>query len=153
MLSKYAVVATAFFALSTAPLAVQAADVDYDAQIAEYIGDADVEKLMKDGKKAYRKCKACHELAKDKNKVGPHQVGIFGRPAGVVEGFKYSDVLKESGWVWDVATMEKWISDKSSNVLKGTKMNFAGLKKEKDVKAVIYYMYKEGGVWDGAGTN
>ena len=62
---------------------------------------ADAEK----GKKVFNKCKACHFADKDKNKVGPHLIGIFGRPAASLEGFKYSDSLKESGIVWDEKTI------------------------------------------------
>lgn len=131
--------------------AATAADADIEAQIAALTEGEDLAKLEKSGAKVYRKCKACHEVSSEKNKVGPHQVAVIGRPAGVVEGFKYSKAMAESGLVWDVATLTDYLAA-PKKYLKGTKMNFAGLKKEKDVKAVIYYLYKEGGVYE-AGTN
>ena len=42
------------------------------------------------GKKVFKKCKACHYAAKEKNKTGPHLVNLTGREAGSIEGFKYS---------------------------------------------------------------
>ena len=54
-------------------------------------GDADK------GAKVFRKCKACHVADEEKNRVGPHLVGISGRAAGAVDGFKYSDALSGSG--------------------------------------------------------
>ena len=96
---------------------------------------ADAEK----GKKVFNKCKACHFADKDKNKVGPHLVGIFGRPAGSLEGFKYSDSLKESGIVWDEASMDEYITDPKAMVPNG-KMAFVGLKKEEDRADVIAYL-------------
>ena len=45
----------------------------------------------------FNKCKACHSVDEPKNKVGPNLVGVFGRPAGTVEGFKYSEAMKGFG--------------------------------------------------------
>jgi len=99
------------------------------------LAEGDAEK----GKKVFNKCKACHFADKDKNKVGPHLVGIFGRPAGSLEGFKYSDSLKESGIVWDEASMDEYITDPKAMVPNG-KMAFVGLKKEEDRANVIAYL-------------
>lgn len=146
MFNKLAAAAIAL-GLAATPLVANAQDVDYEAQIQELVGDADLAKLEKDGAKVYRKCKACHEVSSDKNKVGPHQVGIIGRPAGVVDGFKYSDAMANSGLVWDVATLQEYLKN-PKGFLKGTKMAFAGLKKDKDLTSVIYHLYKEGGVYE-----
>jgi len=66
------------------------------------------------GEKVFKKCKACHVVDSDKNKTGPHLVNIMGRQAGSVEGFtKYSKAIKESGIVWDEATLDGfWKSQK-----------------------------------------
>ena len=62
---------------------------------------------IKAGEKVFKKCKACHVVDKEKNRTGPHLVGIIGRPAASVESYKkYSKALKESGFVWDVATLD-----------------------------------------------
>ena len=46
------------------------------------------------GQKVFNKCKACHEVAEPKNKVGPSLKGLFGRSAGSLEGFAYSEGMK-----------------------------------------------------------
>lgn len=93
------------------------------------------------GEKVFKKCKACHAVGEGaKNKVGPALNGIVGRAAASAEGFKYSKPLQDSGWTWDEATLDKWLSDRTTNVLKGTKMIFAGLKKDDQRADVIAYL-------------
>jgi len=91
------------------------------------------------GKKVFRKCKACHDAQKEKNKVGPHLVGIFGRDAGMVEGFKYSDAMMDSGITWDETTLMEYIADPKAYV-PGNKMAFVGLKKEQQRMDVTAYL-------------
>jgi cytochrome c2 len=73
-----------------------------------------------------------------KNKVGPSLAGIVGRPAGQVEGFKYSAVMAESEVVWDEANLDAFLA-KPKDFMKGTKMSFPGLKKEEDRANVIAF--------------
>lgn len=101
-------------------------------------GDADA------GKKVFNKCKACHTLEEGKNKVGPSLHGVIGRPAGSIEGFKYSSAMKESGLTWDEATLAKFLTKPKALVAK-TKMTFPGLKKEDDIENVIAYLKANGG--------
>jgi cytochrome c len=96
-------------------------------------GDADA------GEKVFNKCKACHVADEPQNRVGPHLVGIFGRPAGSVEGFKYSDAMKESGVTWDEATIAEYIAD-PRGYIKGNRMAFVGLKDEEDIANLIAYL-------------
>ena len=91
------------------------------------------------GEKVFKKCKACHYVDREKNKSGPHLVNIVGRAAGAVEGFKYSKAMAGSGLVWDEATLTGFLA-KPKKYLKGTKMSFAGLKKESDIASVIAYL-------------
>ena len=91
------------------------------------------------GEKVFKKCKACHYVDREKNKSGPHLVDIVDRSAGAVEGFKYSKAMAESGLVWDEATLAGFLA-KPKKYLKGTKMSFAGLKKESDIANVIAYL-------------
>lgn len=101
------------------------------------------EELVKKGKKTFKKCKSCHQVGEGaKNKAGPILTGILGAPAGAVEGFKYSKALKaaaEGGLVWDEANLAAFLT-KPKKFLKGTKMSFAGLKKEKDILAITEYL-------------
>ena len=91
------------------------------------------------GKKVFKKCKACHYAAKVKNKTGPHLVNLIGREAGTVEGYKYSKAMKSSGIVWDEDTLTAYLRA-PKKYLKGTKMAFAGLRKDADIANVIAYL-------------
>lgn len=101
------------------------------------------EELLKRGKRVFVLCRSCHTLEEDgRNKVGPNLHGMFGSNAGVKEGFRYSDVVKESGIVWSAETLEEWLV-KPKDFLPGNKMAFAGVRKESDRKALITYLQAE----------
>ena len=94
------------------------------------------------GKQVFNKCRACHDAEAEKNKVGPHLVGVVGRPAASVEGFAYSANMKElaaAGLVWDEAKLAEYLANPKVLVPKG-KMAFPGLKKEEEIANVIAYL-------------
>ncbi|ATG39279.1 c-type cytochrome [Phaeobacter piscinae] len=99
--------------------------------------------LVAKGEKTFRKCKSCHQIgAGAKSKTGPILNGIIGAPAAHVEGFRYSKAMKaaaEGGLVWDEAELAAFLA-KPKKYMKGTKMSFAGLKKDADIEAVIAYL-------------
>lgn len=95
------------------------------------------------GEKVFAKCKACHVIDKPTNRVGPSLQGVVGRQAGHVDGFKYSDAMKDSGLTWDDATLDQYLADPKGFVPKN-KMAFAGLKDEKDRQNVIAYLKQAG---------
>ena len=100
--------------------------------------------LVKAGEKVFKKCKACHAIGdKAKHKIGPHLNGLFGRIAGTADGFrKYSKDMQKAGadgLVWNEETLTAFLA-KPRSMIKRTRMAFAGLKKEDDLKAVIAYM-------------
>ena len=99
--------------------------------------------LIKAGEKVYKKCKACHQIGEGaKNRSGPILTGIVGRPAGTIDGFKYSKALKtmaEDGLVWDEAALQEFLA-KPKKFMKGTKMSFAGLKKDEELAAITAYL-------------
>ena len=67
------------------------------------------------GQEAFEKrCSGCHAL--DSAKEGPPLRGVFGRQAGKVEGFRYSDGLKSSQFKWDAPALDKWLTDPESVV-------------------------------------
>ena len=103
------------------------------------IGEMSVE----DGKKVAKKCIACHSFDEGgKNKVGPPLWGILNRAAGTADKFKYSDAMKafgENGSTWDYAALDAYLANPKGTI-PGTKMSFAGLKKEKDRAAILAYL-------------
>jgi cytochrome c2 len=99
--------------------------------------------LAKAGEKVFKKCKSCHQIGDGaKNKSGPVLNGIFDNTAGVVDGFKYSKVMRkagEDGLVWSETELATFLA-KPKKYMKGTKMSFAGLKKEKDQLAIVEFL-------------
>lgn len=99
--------------------------------------------LIKAGEKVFKKCKSCHQIGEGaKNRSGPILTGMVGKPAGTVDGFKYSKALKkmaEAGLVWDEANLTEFLA-KPKKFMKGTKMSFSGLKKEGDLAAIVAYI-------------
>lgn len=97
----------------------------------------------KKGEKIFRKCKACHAVGEDaKNKVGPILTGIVGKQAGQNPDFKYSKGMieaAEGGLTWDAEALATFLT-KPKDLVKGTKMSFAGLRKEKDIENIIAYL-------------
>jgi cytochrome c len=74
-----------------------------------------------------------------KNAVGPVLNGLFGRPAGSVEGYNYSPANKNSGLTWDEAVFREYIKDPRAKI-PGTKMVYAGLKDEQRITDLIAYL-------------
>jgi cytochrome c len=95
------------------------------------------------GATVFKRCAACHVVDKEQNRVGPHLVGIVGRHAGAVDGFKYSDAMKDSGLTWDEDTLDKYLAD-PKGFIPGNKMAFPGLKKEDEREDVIAYLANSG---------
>ncbi len=91
------------------------------------------------GKKVFNKCKICHSLKKGKKKIGPSLFGVIGREAGTVAKFKFSKAMKKSGVVWDDKSLDAFLA-KPKKFIPGTKMRFAGIKKQKDRDNLIAYL-------------
>jgi cytochrome c2 len=98
-----------------------------------------------EGEKVFKKCATCHMVGEDaKVKTGPVLNAIFGRTAGTNEeyGKKYSKAMVEAGaggLVWNEETMTTYLR-KPKDMIKGTKMAFAGLPKDEDLANVIAYL-------------
>lgn len=104
--------------------------------------------LIAAGEKAFKKCQACHKIGDGaKNGTGPHLNALFGRTIGGMDGYKYSNVFQsaaEEGRVWDEESLAAFLA-KPKDYFKGTKMSFAGLKREEDIEAVIAFIREAGG--------
>ena len=93
-----------------------------------------------EGAKVFKQCLACHSIAEGgKNKIGPALWGVLGRQAGSLPDYKYSKAMAAHGKKWSFEEMDGFLL-KPKNWIKGTKMSYDGLKKEKDRAAVILYM-------------
>lgn len=128
---KARLIATAGFLALTAT-AGMAADDAY-----EIVGDA------AKGERVFRKCMACHAVGEDaKNKVGPALNGVLGRTAGTYGDFAFSAAMKEKGaegLVWTPETLATFL-EKPKELVDGTKMSFAGLRKPEERDDVIAYL-------------
>lgn len=93
------------------------------------------------GAKAFKVCSACHIATEAKNKVGPTLQGVVGRPVASIADYKYSPAMTEfgQGKVWDDALLTDYLKAPKA-LVKGTKMAFAGLKKDEDIANVIAYL-------------
>ena len=95
------------------------------------------------GAKVFKKCVSCHMIGdKAKNRVGPHLNNIIGREIAVLEDYRYSKAMiayAEKEPVWSEAVLDAYLANPRKAV-KGTRMSFAGLRKEKDRHNVIEYM-------------
>lgn len=123
---------TPVFSAAAAPEATEVAET---AAVDPALFDA--------GKKVFRKCASCHAIGEGaRNKSGPELNNILDRPIGSIDGFKYSNVLKDAGsagQVWDVETLSAFLANPRQS-MRGTKMAFSGLKKESDIAAMLAYL-------------
>ena len=96
------------------------------------------------GKQIFNKCMVCHSIQAGVNKIGPSLHGVVGRKAGTLAGYDYTDAMKNSGFTWDEATLNKYLTN-PRKVVPGTRMIFVGLPKEPDRLDVIAYLKQAGG--------
>ncbi len=92
------------------------------------------------GEKVFKKCAACHSIVKGgKNNIGPALYNVVNRKIGSVSDYKYSKALSEYGKEWTFEELNGYLI-KPAKWIKGTKMAFAGLRKEIDRASVILYL-------------
>jgi len=115
------------------------------SQTTEIVEKIDIASVMAlgditNGEKIFKKCAACHSINKGgKNKIGPALYNVVGRVVGGVDDYKYSKALASYGKEWTFEELNGFLT-KPSSYLKGTKMSYAGLRKEKDRASVIKYL-------------
>ena len=119
---------------NTTESSTKASEEKIDIAAIMAMGDAD------SGKIVFKKCAACHSIEKGgKNKIGPALYNVVGRKVGGVDDYKYSKALAEYEKAWTFEELNGFLL-KPSKWIKGTKMAYAGLRKEKDRASVIKYL-------------
>ena len=92
------------------------------------------------GEKVFKKCAACHSIVKGgKNNIGPALYNVVGRKTGAITDYKYSKALASYDKEWTFEELNGYLI-RPAKWIKGTKMAFAGLRKEKDRASVIKYL-------------
>lgn len=129
--------------------------VELDIETAETKGDeepvqreiVDIAALLSTGdlahgEKVFKKCSACHSIKSGGgNKIGPALYNVVGRKVGILDDYKYSKALAEYEKNWSFEELNGFLL-KPKDWIKGTKMAYAGLRKEKDRASVILYLNK-----------
>ena len=119
------------------------------SEATEVVEEIDIVAIMAlgdatSGEKIFKKCAACHSINEGgKNKIGPALYNVVGRAVGGVDDYKYSKALASYGKDWTFEELNGFLQ-KPASYIKGTKMSYAGLRKEKDRASVIKYLNKNG---------
>ena len=93
------------------------------------------------GAKLYNACRACHSTTPDdENKAGPTFYRLFGRKAGAVEDYPYSDTLAQSDLIWTEETLSALFRDGPENYVPGSRMPLQRMENPDDRAALIAHM-------------
>ncbi len=125
-LDKYLILSLLFILL---PLMV----VISGASASEQVGTGNADK----GELVYARCKACHSLRR--NRTGPKHCGLFGRKAGSVKDFDYSDAMSRSNIVWNLKTLDAFLAS-PFKMIPGTSMGYGGVWNLKERSDLIAYL-------------
>jgi len=94
------------------------------------------------GQAVFSRCKICHTVdAGGRNIVGPNLHGIFGRKAGTLDKFAYSDAMRDSGIVWNDETLSKYLRD-PKGFIPGDRMAFPGIEDEAQLADLLAYLHQ-----------
>ncbi len=141
LMMKTQFISIVFFLLTAYTGNVSAAEQDVVAQqsLAHYkpVLTAEFKALLQTadaeaGKEYFmRKCSSCHdEYKSDTHGKGPNLWNVFGRKAGTAHGFAYSNAMRDSGHIWNYATLNYYLT-KTERAVPGRIMNFRGIRKDK----------------------
>ena len=85
------------------------------------------------------RCRACHSNDPEDQSYGPSLTGVYGRKAGSLPGFKYSDALKNSGIIWNESSLRAWMEN-NTGVMPGTRMRHVGITDRTEQDFILYYL-------------
>lgn len=95
------------------------------------------------GRRLFAQCRSCHTIdAGAPNRVGPNLHGVFGRKIGSLEGFTYSQAVRDADFTWDAAQLDHWLANPQS-FLPGNRMAFVGVRDETQRRDLIAYLMVE----------
>jgi cytochrome c len=112
--------------------AITVAFVVASSACAEAAGDA------AHGEQVFAKCAPCHSKGNTAG-LGPGLLGVIGRHAGSMSGFRYSRAMKTSNIVWDEKALDAFVTAPQKAV-PGTTMPFAGLQDPQERTDLIAYL-------------
>jgi cytochrome c len=119
-------------------------DVEYGTAVGEEtvaMESAEEDTEAGRGARLFRKCRACHTVDPDGgNKAGPTLYGVFGRPAGAVQGYPYSDALNGTGLVWTEENVDRLFAEGPDQFIPGTKMPLQRMPDPEDRAELIAYL-------------
>ena len=91
------------------------------------------------GERVFRsQCMGCHSVEEGLNRAGPTLYGLFGREAGSIKGFTYSDAMRGANFVWTYQMLDAFLEDPRA-LVPGTSMVFWGLRSD-DRRRVVAYL-------------
>lgn len=122
--------------------ATQAKEAGSSLPVSQTI-EASVDPLIKQGRRVFLQCRSCHTLKTgEAHLTGPNLYQVFGRSAGQMEGFSFSEALRDSGITWSEETLDQWL-ERPDTMIKGNTMAYAGLRRPADREALIAYLAAE----------
>ena len=97
--------------------------------------------ISSEGEKLFRlRCGTCHSIDPDRPSViGPHLAGIFGRSAGSVAGFAYSEAMRAYGEKWTPESLDSFL-EKPAELIPGNRMALGGMRNAEQRKLIIEYL-------------
>ena len=96
--------------------------------------------LLKRGQQLFKKCVHCHTYNKHHDhRIGPNLYGMFGRKAGAISDYDYSEAWKTANFIWTDQTLDTYLKA-PHKMIPNNRMPFNGLSKPQDRRALINYM-------------
>jgi len=87
----------------------------------------------------FNQCTACHSTDRGENGIGPSLAGVFGRRAGTLAGFEFSQAMKDAGLAWNQANLDRFLEN-PRGVVPGTTMAYNGVKDAAQRQALVNYL-------------